>query len=83
MTDTILNFGNYFTDDAITFDQTEIELKTFYRHKTLLRIQCCRQKSRNRPKKVNFIISKVQILKTLCIALYTEKSFQHFYYLFT
>ena len=53
ITDSMFNFGNFLTKNAITFDQKEIERKKNISrwHEILLRIQCCHQKYQNRKKK--------------------------------
>ena len=50
ITNSMLNFGNFLTKNAITFDQKEIEKKISRRHEILLRIQCCIKKCQNRKK---------------------------------
>ena len=57
MTDSMFNFGNFLTKNAITFDQKEIERKKKIsrRHEILLRIQCCHKKmSKSQEKKQTF-----------------------------
>ena len=56
ITDSMFNFGNFLTKNAITFDQKEIERKKKIsrRHEILLRIQFCHQKCQNHKKKINF-----------------------------
>ena len=53
ITDSMFNFGNFLTKNAITFDQKEIERKKIIsrRHEISLRIQCCYKKCQNCKKK--------------------------------
>ena len=59
ITDSMFNFGNFLTKNAITFDQKEIERKKEIsrRHEILLRIQCFHKKCQNCKKK-NQLFSK-------------------------
>ena len=64
ITDSMFNFGNFLTKNAITFDQKEIEKKNISRrHEISLRIQCCQKKCQNRKKKINFF-SKIFSMKS-------------------
>ena len=56
-TDSMFNFGNFLTKNAITFDPKEIEIKKNIsrRHEISLRIQCCHKKvSKPQEKKSTF-----------------------------
>ena len=63
ITDSMFNFGNFFINNAITFDLTEIEKKKSRQHEILLRIQCCHQKCQNRKRKIS-IFSKIFFTKS-------------------
>ena len=63
ITDTMFNFGNFLTKNAITFDQRDRKKKkTSRQHEILLRIQCCHQKCQNRKKK-NQLFPKITIFQ--------------------
>ena len=56
ITDSMFNFGNFLTKNAITFDPKEIERKKKIsrRHEILLPIQCCNKNVKITRKKINF-----------------------------
>ena len=97
ITDSMFNFGNFLTKNAITFDQNEIERKKkkSRRHEILLRIQLrmSNKKRQNHKKKIQLFSQfffkhcnfskKVQIFrKKRDIFPDSRVSFRHFEYLF-
>ena len=61
ITDSMFNFGNFLTKNAITFDQKETvrKKKISRRHEILLRIQCGHKKCQNRTKKNQFFSQNI------------------------
>ena len=59
ITDSMFNFGNFLTKNAITFDQKEIERKKDISwHDISLCIQFCHKKCQNRKKKKSTFFPK-------------------------
>ena len=65
ITDSMFNFGNFLTKNAITFDQKEIEREKNIsrRHEISLRIRCCHKKCQNCKKKNQFFSQNRHFLK--------------------
>ena len=73
ITDSMFNFGNFLTKNAITFDQKEIEIKKRIsrRHEILLRIQCCHKNVKIARKKT-YYFPKIFSTKSPFFKKYTD-----------
>ena len=68
--DSTFNFGNFFTKNAITFDQKEIERKKICMQEILLGIECCNKNVKIARKKINFFFKIFSTKSTFCFKIH-------------